>query len=101
MVWVWVWVCWLTPDDGCGLANTRLAVIDIDGGKQPILLAVGRFVVVSNGEIYNYNAIRSELEGNGHCFRTNSDTEVLLETYKQWEKMFLDRIHGMFCLCRI
>ncbi len=97
---------WLAVDQTAGLANTRLAVIDIVGGKQPmesadgryVLAFNGRYVLAFNGEIYNFKSIRSELESNGYRFRTRSDTEVILVAYQCWGSAFLDRLHGMFAL---
>jgi len=64
-----------------GLGHTRLAIIDLAGGRQPIQSADGRFVIVFNGELYNFRSLRKDLENLGHRFRTSSDTEVLLESY--------------------
>jgi asparagine synthase (glutamine-hydrolysing) len=93
------------PDDGgihvegqIGLGHRRLNVIDIAGGHQPMKShAHGPSqVVVYNGEIYNYIALRRELESLGHTFRTSSDTEVLLTAYKEWGHQCVDRLNGMF-----
>jgi asparagine synthase (glutamine-hydrolysing) len=81
-----------------GLGNTRLAIIDIDGGRQPIQSANERFLIVYNGELYNFQSIRNELEGMGHQFHTRSDTEVLLEAYVKWGPACLERFHGMFAI---
>lgn len=66
-------------DGPLGLAHTRLSVIDLDGGCQPMRDETGRFTLVFNGEIFNFRELRAELERNGEVFRTNSDTEVLLK----------------------
>lgn len=87
---------WLSSDNATGLANTRLAVIDIEGGKQPIQTDDGDFIIVFNGEIYNYKILRKELEQLGVKFRTNSDTEAILEAYKHWGQACLKKFHGMF-----
>lgn len=58
--------------------------------------ADGRFVIVLNGELYNFRSLRKELKGMGHLFRTSSDTEVLLEAYIRWGPACLERFHGMF-----
>lgn len=80
-----------------GLAHTRLAVIDTStGAAQPMASASGRHVIVFNGEIYNYQDIRAELEAEGQVFRTNSDTEVLLELMERRGEAGLDRLVGMF-----
>lgn len=89
---------WLSPEMSVGLGHTRLAIIDIAGGRQPIHSADGRFVIVFNGELYNFRSLRKELEGMGHLFRTSSDTEVLLEAYATWGPTCLERFHGMFAL---
>lgn len=89
---------WLSPEMNVGLGHTRLAIIDITGGRQPIHSADGRFVIVFNGELYNFRSLRKELEGLGHRFRTSSDTEVLLEAYVRWGPASLQRFHGMFAV---
>jgi asparagine synthase (glutamine-hydrolysing) len=78
------------------LGHARLAIIDIQGGQQPMRSADSRMTIVFNGEIYNYRDLRSELESLGHVFRTNSDTEVLLSAYRQWGSESLIRLNGMF-----
>src|SRR5437588_574932 len=67
---------WMEP--GLGLAHRRLSIIDLAGGDQPMANESGSVQVVFNGEIYNFQALRGELEGKGHRFRTNSDTEVVV-----------------------
>ena len=89
---------WLSPERNVGLGHTRLAIIDIAGGRQPIHSSDGQFVIVYNGELYNFRSLRKELEGLGHHFRTSSDTEVLLEAYVRWGPACLHRFHGMFAL---
>jgi asparagine synthase (glutamine-hydrolysing) len=89
---------WLSPEMNVGLGHTRLAIIDIAGGRQPIHSGDGRFVIVFNGELYNFRSLRRQLEGIGHRFRTSSDTEVLLEAYASWGPACLQRFHGMFAL---
>src|SRR5690242_12973682 len=66
---------------GCHLGHTRLSIIDIANGAQPMTDATGRFTIVFNGEIYNYPDLRCDLEREGIVFRTQSDTEVLLHAY--------------------
>lgn len=79
------------------LGHTRLSIIDLSpGGHQPMRSADGRFLIVFNGEIYNYRELRSELQGNGQCFRTDSDTEVLLCAWAIWGTGCLRRLIGMF-----
>ncbi|WP_033667395.1 asparagine synthase (glutamine-hydrolyzing), partial [Salinispora fenicalii] len=81
-----------------GLAHRRLAVIDRAGGKQPLHSADGRYVLVYNGEVYNYRELRAELSDLGHRFATESDTEVVLTAWIQWGQAAFDRFNGMFAL---
>ena len=78
------------------LVHTRLAIIDLADGAQPMFSANGRFVVTYNGELYNYLELKQELVAKGVRFRTHSDTEVLLEAFDQWGLGSLDRLRGMF-----
>lgn len=78
------------------LGHARLAVIDPEGGRQPMLAGDERLALVYNGEIYNFAALRRELEAAGHLFVTRSDSEVLLRGYQQWGEAVLDRLDGMF-----
>ncbi|MFY9329111.1 MAG: asparagine synthase (glutamine-hydrolyzing) [Georgfuchsia sp.] len=78
------------------LAHARLAVIDIDGGVQPMSTVDGRFTIVFNGEIYNFADLRNELLGAGCSFGTRSDTEVLLQGYAVWGEKLVERLDGMF-----
>ena len=89
---------WLSPEMDVGLGHTRLAIIDLAGGRQPIQSVDGRFVIVFNGELYNFRSLRKELKDLGHHFRTSSDTEVLLEAYIQWGPACLQQFRGMFAL---
>ncbi len=93
------------PDDeGCyiagalGLGFRRLSIIDIEGGHQPMSDREESVWVVFNGEIYNFQELRQELESYGHIFRTKSDTEVIVHGYKQWGDEVLNRLNGMFAL---
>jgi asparagine synthase (glutamine-hydrolysing) len=81
--------------EGVGLAHRRLAVIDLEGGAQPMTDAAGN-VLVFNGEIYNFRELRRELEAFGQRFATRSDSEVLLAAYRQWGRECLSRLRGMF-----
>jgi len=83
---------------GALLGHTRLAVIDIGGGRQPMQSADGRLAMVFNGEIYNFTALRRELEAAGYAFVTRSDSEVLLTGYRHWGEAVLARLDGMFAL---
>ncbi|PWG64903.1 asparagine synthase (glutamine-hydrolyzing) [Sediminicurvatus halobius] len=91
------------PDDrgvwaegSIGLAHTRLSIIDLAGGHQPITSDDGRLVLVANGEIYNHVELRTELEAMGYRFRTHSDCEVIVQGYLAWGEAVLERLHGMF-----
>jgi asparagine synthase (glutamine-hydrolysing) len=81
-----------------GLGFRRLSIIDLGGGHQPMSDGDESVWVVFNGEIYNFREVRRELEGHGHVFRTNSDTEVIVHGYKQWGDDVLNRLNGMFGL---
>jgi asparagine synthase (glutamine-hydrolysing) len=78
-----------------GLAHRRLAIVDIQGGAQPMIGTDGH-VLVFNGEIYNYPALRQELEQEGVTFRTHCDTEVILKLYERVGEGCVDRLNGMF-----
>lgn len=80
------------------LGMRRLSIIDVAGGHQPIAGEDGNVVVVCNGEIYNFQALRRELEGKGHRFATRSDTEVIVHGYEEYGDAFLGRLEGMFGL---
>ena len=82
----------------CCLLHRRLAVIDPQGGVQPMELswAGERYVLVYNGELYNTDSIRRELEGLGHCFLGHSDTEVVLHAYAEFGEGGLERFNGIF-----
>jgi asparagine synthase (glutamine-hydrolysing) len=79
-----------------GFGHRRLSIIDIGGGVQPMSSEDGRFTLIFNGEIYNYVELRQELVGLGHRFRTNSDSEVLIEAYRAWQLDAIRRFRGMF-----
>lgn len=79
-----------------GIAMRRLSIIDLTGGHQPMWCPEKRFVIVFNGEVYNYREIRSSLESLGHVFRSTSDTEVVLIGYREWGRRLLDRMIGMW-----
>lgn len=80
------------------LGHRRLAVIDLEGGSQPMIRKAGNktYVIVYNGELYNTSEIKSELESRGHRFLGSSDTEVLLASYIEWGPSCLDRLNGIF-----
>ncbi len=81
-----------------GMAMRRLAIIDVAGGQQPIVSEDGTVVVIFNGEIYNFEGLRTELEGFNHHFNTNSDTEVIVHAYEQWGDEALQHFNGMFAI---
>jgi len=74
----------------------RLSIIDLEGGHQPIISKSGRYVIVLNGEIYNYIELRKSLETEGFVFSTNSDTEVLLTLFEKEGLKCIDKVNGMF-----
>ncbi len=85
--------------NGVGLGMRRLAIVDLVSGQQPILNETGDIKIVANGEIYNFQDLRQELESHGHIFRSRaSDIEVLVHAYEQWGEGFLTRLRGMFAL---
>ncbi|MFB6178896.1 MAG: asparagine synthase (glutamine-hydrolyzing) [Halorientalis sp.] len=85
-------------DDAVALANQRLSVIDIEGGDQPVFNEDGDVVVVYNGELYNFQSLRTELETAGHTFTTATDTEVLVHGYEEYGPAILERLNGMFAV---
>jgi asparagine synthase (glutamine-hydrolysing) len=88
---------WLTQDGRMGFGHRRLSIIELsDRGAQPMQSADGKLVVTFNGEIYNYRALRSELEAEGYAFRTQSDTEVLLHLYVAKGIKMINHLRGMF-----
>ena len=83
-------------EPGLTLGHLRLAIIDLtETGAQPMHSACGRYVIVYNGEIYNFEAIRAEI-GDAYPWRSHSDTEVVLAAFVRWGVKCLDRFHGMF-----
>jgi asparagine synthase (glutamine-hydrolysing) len=88
---------WRSADDLCWLGHRRLSVIDLNTGDQPMCNEDGTIWTVFNGEIYNYAALRAELEAQDHRFKTRSDTEVLVHGYEQWGLRGLaTRLQGIF-----
>lgn len=83
-------------DDGIALGFRRLSIIDLEGGRQPILNEDGSLVLLFNGEIYNYQELREELIKAGHVFTTKTDSETILHGYEEYGKKILDRLRGMF-----
>lgn len=83
-------------DGPVGLCHTRLSILDLsEAANQPMATADGRFVIVFNGEIYNWRQLRDEL-GPTIPWRTHSDTEVLLQAWAQWGEGCIERLNGMF-----
>jgi asparagine synthase (glutamine-hydrolysing) len=84
-------------DSFIGLGHRRLAIIDLSpAGHQPMISDSGSYVLSYNGEIYNFQEIRAELEARGHHFRSKTDSEVVLYAYKEWGEKCLERFNGMF-----
>jgi asparagine synthase (glutamine-hydrolysing) len=91
------------PDDegyyfgaGVGLGMRRLSIIDVASGRQPVRNEDGTVWVVFNGEIYNFQELRREMEGLGHVFYTHTDTETIVHLYEEYGKHAVDRLRGMF-----
>jgi len=88
---------WFSDDNRVAFGHRRLAIIDLsEGGAQPMRSADGQLVITFNGEIYNYRELRKDLEAQGHVFRSESDTEVLLHLYVQHGQGMLTMLRGMF-----
>ena len=83
-------------DQSVGLAHTRLAIIDLSSGQQPLYNNDRSLCLIANGEIYNYIELREELVSKGYSFRTNSDCEPLMYAYEEYGTDFLEKIEGMF-----
>ena len=90
---------WISSDGRAGLVHLRLAIIDTsERGHQPMQSADGNHTIVYNGEIFNFLELRAELEALGSQFRSDSDTEVVLEAWRHWGEAMLDRFNGMWAL---
>ena len=83
-------------DDHIALGHCRLAIIDLELGKQPMYNETETLICIFNGEIYNFQALKNELMHCGHIFATNSDTEVLLHGYEEWKNDLPAKLRGMF-----
>ncbi len=83
-------------EEGIGLGNRRLAIIDRDRGHQPMASADGSAWITYNGEVFNFGELRRELSARGHVFRTQSDTEVVLASYLAFGERCVDRFNGQF-----
>jgi len=86
----------LHTEPGVGLTHKRLSIIDLSTGQQPLFNEDGSVAVVFNGEIYNFPALMSELQGLGHIFHTRSDTEVIVHAWEQWGEDCVTHFRGMF-----
>lgn len=91
------------PDDGgifvdenIGLGHRRLSIVDVAHGAQPMLNADKSRAIIYNGEIYNHNDYRAELEAKGYCFQTHCDTETILYLYEEYGAKCLEKLRGMF-----
>ena len=83
--------------DYIGFGFVRLSIIDLSmAGHQPMVSTDKRYVIMLNGEIYNYIELREELKKKGYMFRSGSDTEVLLNCYINWGEDCLERLNGLF-----
>jgi asparagine synthase (glutamine-hydrolysing) len=86
-------------DENCTLAMRRLSIIDLQSGKQPIYSSNKKFLILFNGEIYNFKKLRSDLISKGFSFSTNSDTEVVVNLYCEYKISMLSMLEGMFAFC--
>jgi asparagine synthase (glutamine-hydrolysing) len=90
---------WVRPGGRVALGHTRLSILDLSPlGHQPMRSADGAVTMVFNGEVYNFAAVRSELEALGHRFRSSGDSEVVLAAYQQWGVAAAERFVGMFAI---
>lgn len=88
---------WISDDSRVGLGHRRLSIVDLSAaGHQPMVSQEGRYIIVFNGEIYNYRELKAELKEKGFLFNSDSDTEVILTAYIAWGESCLDRFNGMF-----
>lgn len=90
--------CGYYTEDNILLGHKRLIVIDPDGGKQPMTFSYNnnKYTIVYNGQLYNSDEMREELEQNGFCFETHSDTEVLLKAYIHFKENIVNKLNGIF-----
>lgn len=84
-------------EDGVGLGFVRLSILDLSpAGHQPMFSSDERYVLIFNGEVYNYIELREELKARGHSFRSGTDSEVILAAYREWGEQMLHRFNGMW-----
>ncbi|MCF6246268.1 MAG: asparagine synthase (glutamine-hydrolyzing) [Desulfobacula sp.] len=95
----------VTPDfplklsNGCGnigFGHRRLSIIDLESGQQPLSNEDGSIWITFNGEVYNFQVLKKELESKGHVFKTNCDTETIIHAYEEWGEESVKRFRGMF-----
>lgn len=90
---------WMNEDRTLALIHRRLSILDLsNAASQPMMSGDGRYIIIFNGEIFNFIEVRRELEIKGYVFRTESDTEVILAAYHAWGKDMLPRFNGMWAL---
>ena len=85
-------------DDGIALGFRRLSIIDLETGQQPLCNEDGTIWIAFNGEIYNFQELRSELTAKGHQFKSRTDSEVIVHAYEQWDTDCFDHLRGMFAI---
>ncbi|ORX88596.1 glutamine-hydrolyzing asparagine synthase [Basidiobolus meristosporus CBS 931.73] len=90
---------YIDPSNRVGLGHTRLSIIDLDGGQQPISNKTNTIHIIVNGEFYDFERIREELIAAGHTFKTSSDSEIALHLYEEYGYSFLEHLRGEFALC--
>jgi asparagine synthase (glutamine-hydrolysing) len=86
-------------NDKMALGQVRLSIIGVDNGHQPLFNEDRSLVLICNGEIYNYKELKSDLIGKGHHFSSESDSEVILHLYEEYQEGFNDKLEGMFAYC--
>src|SRR6185295_9933311 len=93
---------WISSDRRVGLFHRRLSIIDLsDAANQPMAGNDGSVLITFNGEIYNFQDLRKELVDGGLNFRTQGDTEVILQAYKKWGSSCVQRLRGMFAFALV
>ncbi len=90
---------WVSPDATAGLLHTRLSIIGLERGRQPIVNEDGRLCATVNGEFYDFERIRRELVGKGHAFSSDSDSEILLHLYEESGEHCVESLRGEFAFC--